>query len=206
VERLILEMESLLDKRTCVVAELDSGMSALDALMTFGGDGKRYFSNTGLALGWALPAALGVKLAEPDRPVFALMGDGAFLFAGPQALWSYVRYNAGVTAMVLNNGSYNNERNRIWSEKSRQFETGRDMVCYLGDPQVSYAKQAEAFGVESEVIKEPEEIKGALTRALRANAADRPYLLDVHVERRGTGASSEWHPPFSIASLRSQNS
>jgi len=82
-----------------------------------------------------MSAALGAKLARPDRPVVAVLGDGAFLFGGPQPLWSQARYNVPVTNIVLNNFSYNNERNRIWTFVSgQQFKSGLDMTCYNGSP------------------------------------------------------------------------
>ena len=64
----------------------------------------------------------------------SVVGDGSFLFSGPQPLWSLARYKAPVTVIVLNNRSYNNERNRIWNSGGRQFKAGRDMTCYLGSP------------------------------------------------------------------------
>jgi thiamine pyrophosphate-dependent acetolactate synthase large subunit-like protein len=149
-----------------------------------------------------LPAAFGVKLAHPDLPVVSVVGDGAFLFAGPQPLWSYARYKAPVTIIVCNNRSYNNERNRIWNIGGRQFQTGRDMTCYLGDPDIDFAKAASAFGVEGEVVAEPSQLQAALERAKRATADGRPYLLDVHIQRNGIGATSTWHPSYSIADLR----
>jgi len=108
--------------------------------------------------GWGLPAAFGVKLAHPDSQVVSVVGDGAFLFAGPQPLWSYARYKAPVTLIVCNNRSYNNERNRIWNIGGRQFQTGRDMTCYLGDPDIDYAKLASGFGVEGEIVAEPAQL------------------------------------------------
>ena len=80
------------------------------------------------------------------RPVVSVVGDGSFCFSGPQPLWTMARYKAPVTVIVLNNHSYNNERNRIWNSAGRQFEAGRDMTCYLGDPDVDYSKAASAFG------------------------------------------------------------
>ena len=100
--------------------------------------------------------------------------------------------------VVLNNHSYNNERNRIWHYGGQQFKTGRDMTCYLGNPDVDYAKASEAFGVEGEVVKEPGKLKDAIGRAKRAIADGRPYLLDVHTYRDGIGAAA-WHPPYSVA-------
>ena len=204
MERLMFQLEETLERDTCVVSELDSARAALKTQLSFGGKDHQYFSNTGLALGWALPAAFGVKLAMPDKPVVAIMGDGAFLFSGPQPLWSYARYEAPIMAIVLNNKSYNNERNRIWTKGGRQFQASRDMTCYLGDPDVDYAKSADAFGVEAEIVKKPDSLKAAIQRAKTANAEGRPYLLDVHVERKGIGALSTWHPHYSIAGKRSR--
>lgn len=201
-ERLMGELENTLDRDTVIVSETDSGRTALISQMSFGGKDKHYISNSGLALGWSLPASFGVKLALPDRPVVAIMGDGAFLFSGPQPLWSFARYQAPITVIVLNNKSYNNERNRIWATGGRQFQASRDMVCYLGDPDVDYAKLSVAFGVEAETVKEPESVKAAILRAKRANVEGRPYLLDIHVGRGGIGALSTWHPEYSIADAR----
>jgi thiamine pyrophosphate-dependent acetolactate synthase large subunit-like protein len=203
VERLGLELEANLDRDTCYVADVDSG-KAMDQLMTFGGDNKQYFSTGPNVLGWGMAAAFGVKLARPDVPVVSVVGDGSFCFSGPQPLWSMARYKAPVTVMVLNNHSYNNERNRIWNSAGRQFEAARDMTCYLGDPDVNYAKAADAFGVEGEVVKEPAALKAALDRAKRAMVEGRPYLLDIHIKREGLGAVSEWHPPYSVADLRTR--
>jgi CheY-like chemotaxis protein len=97
------------------------------------------------------------------------------------------------------------KRNRIWSlVGGKQFTSGRDMTCYNGSPDVDFAKAAVAFGVEGEVITEPAKIQGALSRAKRANVEGRPYLLDIHVDREGIGAASEWHPPYSIAAQRTR--
>ena len=56
-------------------------------------------------LGFALPAAIGVRMALPDRPVVAVVGDGSAMF-GIQSLWSAARYEAGALFVVLSNGGY----------------------------------------------------------------------------------------------------
>jgi thiamine pyrophosphate-dependent acetolactate synthase large subunit-like protein len=196
-----LELENVLEKDACFVADLDSGKT-MESVMSFGGADKQFFGTTGAALGWGLPAALGVKLAQPDLQVVSVMGDGSFLFSGPQPLWSFARYNVPAIIIVGNNRSYNNERVRIWNAGGKQFQKGKDMMCYLGDPDVDYAKTAAAFGVEGEVVVESSGLRPALERAKRATADGRPYLLDVHIDREGAGASSMWHSPYSVASLR----
>ena len=169
LERIGLELEASLDKDTCYVCDVDSGKT-MDPLMSFGGADKQYIGTGPNVLGWGLAAAFGAKLARPDVPVVSVVGDGSFCFSGPQPLWTQARYHAPVMNIVLNNHSYNNERNRIWHYGGRQFKTGRDMTCYLGSPDIDYAKAANAFGVEGEVVQEPDKLKGALDRAKRAIA------------------------------------
>jgi len=203
LERIGLELEASLDKDTCYVCDVDSGKT-MDPLMSFGGADKQYIGTGPNVLGWGLAAAFGAKLARPDVPVVSVVGDGSFCFSGPQPLWTQARYHAPVMNIVLNNHSYNNERNRIWHYGGRQFKTGRDMTCYLGSPDIDYAKAADAFGVEGEVVQEPDKLKGALDRAKRAIAEGRPYLLDIHTSRDGIGAASTWHPSYSVADLCSR--
>jgi len=203
-ERLAVELENGLEKDTIYVTDCDSG-KAMDPLMSFGGADKTYISTGPNVLGWAAAAAFGAKLAQPDRPVVAILGDGSMLFGGQAPLWSHARYSAPVTTIVYNNRSYNNERNRIWSfGGGAQFKQGCDMTCYNGNPDVDFAKAAQAFGVEGETVKEAAQIKGALGRAKRANVEGRPYLLDIVVERDGIGAATAWHPAYSIAAQRTR--
>lgn len=176
----------------------------MDPLMTFGGDNKQYFGTGPNVLGWGMAAGFGVKLARPDVPVVSVVGDGSFLFSGPQPLWSMARYKAPITVIVLNNHSYNNERNRIWNGAGRQFDAARDMTCYNGSPDVDFAKAANAFGVDAETVKEPSALSGALSRAKAATVEGRPYLLDIHIRREGLGAVSDWYPPYSIAGQRTR--
>jgi benzoylformate decarboxylase len=201
-ERLISELESLLDRDTIIVSDNDTYTPMIDNYFSYGPQHKGFFANAGFALGWGLPAAFGVKLALPDRPVVAMVSDGSFLFSGPQPLWSYARHRAPVIVIVLNNRSYNNERNRNMQLRGRSYATGQDMACYLGDPDVDYAGVAKGFGVEGEIIDDAAAIKAAVQRAQQATRDGRPYLLDVHIARTGSLANSTWHPEYRIASLR----
>jgi thiamine pyrophosphate-dependent acetolactate synthase large subunit-like protein len=204
LERLGFELENGLEKDTIYVNDTDSGKK-MDVFMTFGAGGKTYVGNGPNILGWGMSAGAGAKLARPDSPVVAILGDGAFLFGGPQPLWTQARYNIPVLNIVLNNRSYNNERNRIWTFVSgQQFKSGLDMTCYNGSPDVDFVKASEAFGVEGELVKEPGQIKAAIARGKRATAEGRPYLLEVLIQRDGVGAGSTWYPPFSVAALRTR--
>jgi len=203
LSRIGVELESALAPDTCYVCDVDSG-KAMDPLMSFGGADKKYFATSPNILGWGMAAAFGVKLAFPDRPVVSVVGDGSFCFSGPQPLWSQARYQAPIMNIVLNNRSYNNERNRIWQSGGRQFQAGRDMTCYNGSPDVDFVKAAAAFGVDGEHVKEPGEVKAAIGRAQHAVAEGRPYLLDILTARDGIGTASTWYPAYSIAERRTR--
>jgi acetolactate synthase I/II/III large subunit len=204
MERLGVELEAGLDKDTIYVTDCESGR-IMDSFMAFGGSDKTLVSTTANILGWAQAAAFGVKLARPNRPVVSATGDGGALFGGPQPLWSQARYNAPITNIVVNNRCYNNERNRILSLiAGEQFRLGKDMTSHNGNPDVDFAKAADAFGVEGEVVTDPAKIQDSINRARRANVEGRPYLLDIHVDREGVGAASEWYPAYSIAAQRTR--
>ena len=202
LSRLGMELEDGLDKETCLVAEPERGRATLHNLLETGGEDKRWFSQGGIVLGWAIPAAFGVKLAMPDRPVVALTGDGAFNFNGVQPLWSMARYHVPVTMVIVNNRSYNRERSSMLQSGGRQYQSGRDIGCYLGDPDIDYAKMAASVGVEGEAVAEASALRPALERAKRATIEGRPYLLDVHVARDGYGAASTWYPAYSLEKER----
>src|SRR5947209_12220766 len=68
-------------------------------------DSKGFFGLRGGGIGWGLPAALGVKLALPNRPVLALVGDGSSMYTN-QALWTAARESLAVVCVIFNNTSY----------------------------------------------------------------------------------------------------
>jgi thiamine pyrophosphate-dependent acetolactate synthase large subunit-like protein len=86
----------------------------------------------------------------------------------------------------------------------KQGQTGKDMYCYLGSPDVDFARLAAGFGVRGEAVSSPAELRPALTRAIKATREGKPYLLDVLVERSGIGAESTWFPAYSVAQRRSR--
>src|SRR5262245_21147035 len=68
-------------------------------------DPQSYFGLRGGGIGWGLPAAIGVKLAVPDRPVVGLIGDGSAMYTC-QALWTAAHYRLAVVFVILNNRAY----------------------------------------------------------------------------------------------------
>jgi thiamine pyrophosphate-dependent acetolactate synthase large subunit-like protein len=204
LHRLAYELERSLDKDAIIVSELMTRLP-YEYLSMGQGNKMRIGPSVGLALGWAVGAALGVKLARPDNQVVCLVGDGALLFGQTEVLWSLSRYECPITLVVFNNLSYNSSRDRIFDFGTRQREEKKDMASYLGSPDTDFTKLSAAFSIKGERVLEPGKLEGALKRAKKETANGRPYLLDCRIERTGLGAELENYPETPIAKMRKKS-
>lgn len=202
-ERLTTDINDVIERDAYIVTEFGTeGPKALNCF-TFAEGQKTLIGRTsGAALGWGVGAAVGVKIAQPDKQVVCLQGDGGFLFGQAMALWTMSRYQIPVITVIYNNRAYNETRERSFAEGGRQAQTGKDMLSYLGDPDVDFVKLANAFGVPGEQVRTPDQIKPAMQRAVRAVQEGKPYLIDAVVGRTGRGAESTWYPKLSVAEMR----
>jgi benzoylformate decarboxylase len=202
-DRVAYELERVLDKNAVIVPEL--GPDVVNRVMGYlnqGVDDKLKIGRTvGAALGWGVGAAFGVQLALPDRQVVAIQGDGGILFGQTEAFWPISRYDAPILLIVMNNYSYNETRSRNLSAGGRAFQTGRELISYLGDPKVDFSRIAEGYGIKGEKVKNPNDLVAGLQRALQTMKDGRPYLLDIEVAPDAIMADSTWHPNFSIAQV-----
>ena len=156
----------------------------------------------GEVLGWATGLALGAKLAQPDRQVVAVSGDGAFMFQN--AMWSLARYDAPVMVVIYNNRAYNMNRAFRGAMGGAQEELDKDMLTYLGDPDMDFALYAKAHGVDAETVSDPSDIRPAIQRGINAMKDGKPYLLNVRAERWLGVGEETWHPDISIAGMRTR--
>jgi benzoylformate decarboxylase len=204
-ELLCYEMDQLLEDDAIVVIE--TGDRSPQAWMDFSPGKKQVIGpTTGYALGWGIGASLGAKMAQPDRQVIAMVGDGAMLFGQIEALWTASRYDIPVIMVVFNNRSYDGERGRIvlLSQLARENKDAwKDMSCYLGNPDINYVDIARGFDIDGSKLEKPGDIKKVMKRAFAASREGRPYMIDASILRRGPGAESTWHPDISIARNRS---
>ncbi len=198
--RVSSELNELLDDDAIIASE--SARGALDWIDLGPGYRTRISKSGSGALGWATGVALGAKLAKPDTQVVAITGDGALMFQ--HSLWGLSRHNAPVIVIVCNNRCYEATRAPNWTSGGPQVEMQKDMLNYLGDPDVDYALLAKAYGVDGEVVEDPSDLRPAITRAIEATKDGKPYLLDVLTERWGPGGELTWHPDTSIAAIRTQ--
>ena len=126
-------------------------------------------------LGYAYPTALGAKVAQPDRPVVALCGDGGFLF-NSQELATAVQHGINAIAVVFNDNAYGN----VLRDQVNRFD-GRVVGAELHNP--DFVKLAEAYGVKGIRAEGPEALESALKDAI---AADAPALIEVPVSMMPT--------------------
>jgi thiamine pyrophosphate-dependent acetolactate synthase large subunit-like protein len=203
-ERLSSDINDVAERDAYLVPEFGTeGPKALKCFTFADGEKTLIGRTSGSGLGWGMGAAVGVKIAQPDKQVIAMQGDGGFLFGGQAtALWTMARYQIPVITVIYNNRSYNETRERSFSENGRQAQTGNDMLSYLGDPDVDFVKLAGAFGVSGEQVKTPDQIQPAMKRAVRAAQDGRPYLIDALVGRTGRGAELTSYPKLSVAAMR----
>jgi benzoylformate decarboxylase len=138
-----------------------------------------YFGHRGWALGWGLGVAIGVKLAWPERPVLALLGEGAAAY-GVQGLWSAAKYQIPVVFVICNNAQYQIlklcGRSLSLPQADRENFEGVDLV----GPELDYLSLARGFGVEAHRITEPDELADRVAAAFKEG---KPVLLDVPISR-----------------------
>ena len=138
-------------------------------------ENARVFRTNGGSLGWGLPAAVGAKIACPDRAVVAIVGDGTFHFT-PQALWTSACEKAPVVTIVVDNGGYLAVKlaieRHLGVDKDAQHHPGTEL------PALDHITIARGYGAEAMRIDDPAELAPALTAAFRS---DRSTVIVIPV-------------------------
>jgi acetolactate synthase I/II/III large subunit len=144
----------------------------------------------GSSIGWAAPAAIGVKVAAGDRPVVACVGDGSWMFGNPQVtVWASAFHRAPVLFIVWNNRGYRTGTHEVLRTYPEGYAAkGQDLTGGWFDPCPNYSGEAAASGAHGEKVTDPNEVGPALRRALEAMARDRvPAVLDMWLPKLVTG-------------------
>jgi len=140
-------------------------------------DPSGYFGHRGWSLGWGLNCAIGVQLAWPDRPVLALLGEGAAMY-GIQGLWTAARYRIPVTFVICNNAQY--QILKVGARGLPQANAGKYLGMDLADPEIDFVALSRSLGVQAERITEPDELTEKVRESLAGNE---PRLFDVPIDR-----------------------
>jgi len=135
---------------------------------------RQFITSGGLGtMGFGFPAAIGAKVAFPDKVVIDIAGDGSFLM-NIQELATAVDYGINVIVCVLNNAYLGMVRQ--WQEL---FYDKRYSATKLRYPELSFEKIAKGFGAYGITVEKPNEVEDALREAVEV---DKPVVIDFHVE------------------------
>ena len=141
------------------------------------GSPSGYFAQRGWALGWGLNCAIGVKLAWPDRPVLAILGDGSAVY-GIQGLWTAAHYRIPVTFLITNNTEYKILKECAEVLRLPNALAGRFLGLDVVDPTIDYLGLARSLGVAARRVSEPDELAEAVRASL---AGDVPQVIEVPI-------------------------
>ncbi|MFI5029468.1 MAG: thiamine pyrophosphate-binding protein [Reyranellales bacterium] len=139
-------------------------------------DRKSFFGNVSGGIGWGIAAAVGVQIAEPQRRVFAVIGDGSAMYS-ITALWSAANQKLPVIFLIMNNVGYQILKNRLKLFHGNDTPIGMD----FNDPPMDITKIAQGFGVAAERVDTADAFDAAMKRALAKT--DGPTLLEVMVKK-----------------------
>jgi len=183
-ERVVADLQETLDKDSIVVADPGTPCPYLSAYYVVRSTGRRYFSNRAHgALGYALAASIGAHFARPQVKTVAVMGDGSFGMCVGE-LETAVRLKLPITFIVISNAVYG------WIKAGQK--TGYGERYFSVDFGVTdHAKVAEAFGVRSFRVSQPEKLKQVLKQAFSHGG---PTLVDIVCQplHEARAPVSEW--------------
>ena len=180
VDRMMYELAQSLPDNAIVADEAITSRGALLQAIEPDAPGS-FYSIRGGALGWAMPGALGIKLANPDRPVVAVVGDGASMYT-VQALWTAARYNIPVTYAICNNRSYRILKVNMDVYLRGMLEDSERNSEYVGmdfATPLPLAEIAQAMGVAGQNVEDPTELRPALERAI---GSGKPAVINVSID------------------------
>jgi len=142
-------------------------------------------------MGWAVPAAMGAKLAAPERPVVAFLGDGDFLMT-MQELSTMAQYDIPVVVLLADNSGWMAIKDLQIDALGADTAFGNDFTC-----EPDYRAIAEAFGIKAYRENTLEGVQSALNEAIASN---KPALIHVDVCREhpdsGGKAFGWWDVPI----------
>ncbi len=170
-QRVYAELRRVLPESTAVVFDAGGGPAFGFDRIDYEAPRSMYTTIDLACVGSGLPQAIGVKMAEPERPVVSISGDGGF-FMNAQELETASRWSVPVVNIVMNNNSWGSEK-----AYQRELYGGRYVEADIANPR--FDKLAEMCGGRGFYAERPEEVASAVSEALRS---DVPTVIEVPVD------------------------
>ena len=168
-ERIVSDLNSVLPDDCYIVADAGTPCPYFSAFFKLKKSGKYFLSNRAHgALGYALPAAIGVQIGMPNNRVVSVMGDGSFGLAVGE-LETAVRLKLPIIFIVLSNSVYG------WI-KAGQKTSFEERYYSVDFTRTNHAEVAKAYGLDSFRVEKPEDIQKTVEKALSLN---KPCLVDI---------------------------
>ena len=178
-ERMMTEVAAAIPADTVIVDDSVTTRQAVFGAMDFARPGS-IFGERGGAIGWGMGAGMGAKLANRDRPVVAIVGDGSAMMT-VQSLWTAAVENIPVVYVICNNQTYRVLKINMDIYKQEVLKDGAQSK-YMGmdfPSRLNLAGMAEAMGVYARRIENPDDLGPAMRHALDLG---KPALLDVIID------------------------
>jgi sulfoacetaldehyde acetyltransferase len=174
--QMLRELERVLPEGAMVSTDIGNICSVANSYLRFSRPRSMFAAMSFGNCGYAFPTIMGAKVAAPDRPAIAYVGDGAWGMSFAE-LQTCVREGIPVTAVVFNNGQWGAEK------KNHVDFYGRRFVGVNLDKQPSWAAVAQAMGAEGLRIERLSDVGPALRAAVKAQGEGRTTVLEVMVTR-----------------------
>lgn len=175
------QVAQILDEDSIVIDDTTHGR--LIPYLTLSTPGS-YFHNPGSGGGYAPGAAVGAKLAAPEKTVVAVSGDGFYLYGNAAAaLWTAGRYAAPFLMIVYQNRSYTTGTLAVASNYPKGYSAAAGYEGGYMEPAIDFAKEAESVGAYGETVREPGELADALRRGLERVRAGQPAVISIWLAR-----------------------
>ncbi|MGE0750526.1 MAG: thiamine pyrophosphate-binding protein [Variibacter sp.] len=167
-----------LPRDAVVIEEILSSSPGIRQMIT-SDDPQSYFGLRGGGIGWGLPAAIGIKIALPNRPVVALVGDGSAMYT-IQALWTAAHQKLDIVFVIFNNSSYRILKQRVHAMRGHAAQQDLYVGMELNDPAVDFVSLAKSLGVAAQRATTIAEAMDLLKTAIGSGGA---HLIDVTLDR-----------------------
>lgn len=179
------ELGRLVDREAILI---DDSLSSSSLVQRYyrGDRAGSFFRSGGSAGGWGVGAAVGAKMAAPQRDVVLAVGDGYYMFGVPYAaLWTAKAYGAPFLAVVFQNRSYATGTLQVEEFYPGGYAARAGFEGGRFEPGIDFAKEAEACGCYGENVAASGEVAAALRRALEATRNGIPAVVAVELPRLG---------------------